>query len=332
MGEVLISVVVPVYNAEKYLSDCVESILGQSYAAWELILVDDGSTDDSGAICDSYEKKEERVRVIHQKNGGVTRARAAGLQQALGQYIYFVDADDWLESQTLKLTADIIETHRPKLISLGRLQESKGESRYLPEPVEPGFYVKEEVKASIWPAALMDIHMNNMYYSMGKVAERELLFTCLEKLDAHLRLGEDAVFSVWLYALADSVYVCGEACYHYRVTEHSASNGFRLELINQVRDTVKYFENRKDIPIPGLEEQLHRYVVMVSSTYLLMAAQARALKQLPQIKKRLMQERFRWHFDRAEFQTASLLTRLLHFMLRRGWIRVAYVFLILSRR
>ena len=87
----------------------------------------------------------------------------------------------------------------------------------------------------------MDIHMNNMYYSMGKVAERELLFTCLEKLDAHLRLGEDAVLSVWLYALADSVYVCGEACYHYRVTEHSASNGFRLELINQVRDNGKIF-------------------------------------------------------------------------------------------
>ena len=67
MGEVLISVVVPVYNAEKYLSDCVESILGQSYAAWELILVDDGSTDDSGAICDSYEKREVRVRVIHRR-------------------------------------------------------------------------------------------------------------------------------------------------------------------------------------------------------------------------------------------------------------------------
>lgn len=332
MGENLISVVVPVYNTEKYLSDCVESILGQTYAAWELILVDDGSTDDSGAICDTYGKKDERVYVIHQENAGVTRARAAGLRQAQGQYVYFVDADDWLEPEALQIAADIIETHHPKLISLGRLRESGGESRYLPEPAEPGFYGREEVKIAIWPAALMDVHMNNMYYSMGKVAERALLSACLEKVDAHLRLGEDAVLSVWLYALTDSVYVCGEACYHYRVTEHSASNGFRVELFDQVGDTVEYFENRKDIPIPGLKEQLHRYVVMVSSTYLLMAAQARASKELPQVKDRLMQERFRRHFDRAEFQTSSLLVRLLHFMLRRGWIRTAYVFLILSRR
>ena len=332
MSEILISVVVPVYNTEKYLPACVESILGQTYAAWELILVDDGSADDSGAICDAYEKKDERVRVIHQENAGVTRARAAGLRLAQGQYVYFVDADDWLEPQTLKLTTDIVEKHHPKLISLGRMRESEGESLYLPEPAEPGFYGREEVKTAIWPAALMDVHMNNMYYSMGKVAERELLSACLEKVDDHLRLGEDTVLSVWLYALADSVYVCGETCYHYRVLEHSASNGFRVELFDQVGDTVEYFENRKDIPIPGLEDQLHRYVVMVSSTYLLMAAQARAAKQLPQVKARLLQDCFREHFDRAEFQTPSLLIRLLHFVLRRGWIRAAYVFLILSRR
>ena len=95
----LISVIVPVYKVEEYLDKCVNSIIGQSYNNLEIILVDDGSPDRCGAICDSYMRKDSRVRVVHKKNGGLSSARNAGLEVATGEYIGFVDSDDYIDSQ-----------------------------------------------------------------------------------------------------------------------------------------------------------------------------------------------------------------------------------------
>ena len=93
----LVSVVVPVYNVEAYIARCIESILSQTHRNLELILVDDGSLDHSGAICDAYAEKDSRILVIHQENAGVSKARNAGIDQAKGEYLSFVDSDDWIE-------------------------------------------------------------------------------------------------------------------------------------------------------------------------------------------------------------------------------------------
>lgn len=92
-----ISLVVPVYNVQEYLPECLDSLLGQSFAAIEIILVDDGSTDASGAVCDSYAERDSRIRVVHQRNAGVSGARNAGIRLARGRYLGFVDSDDWVD-------------------------------------------------------------------------------------------------------------------------------------------------------------------------------------------------------------------------------------------
>lgn len=97
----LISVIVPVYNTEKTLNRCIDSILNQTFCDWELLLVDDGSTDQSGELCDEYAAKDKRIRVFHKTNGGVSSARNMGLQYAKGEWISFVDADDYLNVQSL---------------------------------------------------------------------------------------------------------------------------------------------------------------------------------------------------------------------------------------
>jgi glycosyltransferase involved in cell wall biosynthesis len=94
----IISIIVPVYNVEKYLEKCIESILRQTFIDFELLLIDDGSTDNSGKICDEYSLKDKRIKVIHKENGGLSDARNSGLNIALGDYIGFVDSDDWIES------------------------------------------------------------------------------------------------------------------------------------------------------------------------------------------------------------------------------------------
>ena len=101
-GPALISVIVPVYKSEAFLGKCVESLLAQSFQDFELLLVDDGSPDDSGAMCDAYAAKDSRVRVIHKPNGGVSSARNAGLDAARGDYVVFVDSDDYVDPSYLE--------------------------------------------------------------------------------------------------------------------------------------------------------------------------------------------------------------------------------------
>ena len=96
-NQIKISIIVPVYNVENYIHRCLDSLMDQTYKNLEIILVDDGSTDSSGIICDEYSKKDRRIQVIHKKNGGLVSARKAGILLATGEYSTYVDSDDWIE-------------------------------------------------------------------------------------------------------------------------------------------------------------------------------------------------------------------------------------------
>ena len=97
-----ISVIVPIYNSDKYLQRCIDSILSQDFEDFELLLIDDGSTDNSGDICDKYAEKDMRVRVFHKKNGGVSSARNLGIENAKGEWVVFIDSDDWVDITMLE--------------------------------------------------------------------------------------------------------------------------------------------------------------------------------------------------------------------------------------
>lgn len=114
-----ISVIVPVYNVEAYLPACLDSLLAQTYKALQIILVDDGSTDQSGAICDAYAAKDSRIRVIHQKNGGAANAKNTGLRVATGEYLAFADSDDYLEPDAYAYMAEQLQAHGADVIQCG---------------------------------------------------------------------------------------------------------------------------------------------------------------------------------------------------------------------
>lgn len=189
-----ISVIVPVYKVEDYLHRCVDSILAQTYEDFELILVDDGSPDRSGAICDDYAGKDSRIHVIHQPNGGLSAARNAGLQWILAnsdsRWVTFVDSDDWIHSRMLEVllrAAEESKTH----ISVCSFAETSGETPDAPQEVPDyeiwkpdAFYLQRHVAATIACAKLYDrtFFVENKYPE-GRIHEDEfvtyrLLFDC----------------------------------------------------------------------------------------------------------------------------------------------------------
>ena len=111
MANKLVSIIVPVYNVEKYLPKCVGSLINQTYKNVEIILVDDGSTDQSGNICDTYLEKDNRIVVLHKKNGGLSDARNFGIEHAKGDYYSFVDSDDYLKEKTIENLVDAAENN-----------------------------------------------------------------------------------------------------------------------------------------------------------------------------------------------------------------------------
>ncbi len=130
-----ISIVIPVYNVERFLRDCIDSVINQTYQNLEIILVDDGSTDGSGRICDEYEKMDKRIRVIHKCNGGLSDARNTGLDLAKGEYISFVDSDDWIRKDAYEILYDRIREFRADIVCFGmtELYEKSRNALYLPQ-------------------------------------------------------------------------------------------------------------------------------------------------------------------------------------------------------
>ncbi|MBQ7544624.1 MAG: glycosyltransferase family 2 protein [Synergistaceae bacterium] len=119
----LISVIVPVYNVEAYLSRCLDSILAQTYTNLEIILIDDGSTDNSGRICDEYAGKDSRIRVIHQENQGLAEVRNIGVREAKGEYIQFVDSDDWIDAETIETCHRMSKEYGADIVRFGGVRE-----------------------------------------------------------------------------------------------------------------------------------------------------------------------------------------------------------------
>ncbi len=178
-----ISVIVPVYNVEQYLPKCVDSLLAQTYENLEIILVDDGSPDGSGGICDAYAEKDPRIKVIHKENGGLSSARNAGLDIAQGEYIAFVDSDDWVEPEAYKYLLGLARKYGVKLVCAGRydVEEKTGEkTQGLCPPMEEKIsseelvrriFLWDNVDSAAWDKLYHRSLLEDIRYPLGVICE-----------------------------------------------------------------------------------------------------------------------------------------------------------------
>ena len=239
-----VSVIVPVYRAEKYLRKCVESILAQTFRDFEVILVDDGSPDGSGAICDEYAKKDPRVRVFHKENGGVSSARNKGIDEARGEWVTFVDADDWLPENAL--TALYSMTSGVDIVQ-GIIVREDG--------VRVFAYRKTEVMSSKeWIGQML----RGRYHSgpVAKLIRLEKIRVSVFDIPKDIVYGEDLVANIKIAVRCERVAVITDIVYVYRKNLSSVSHTFcytmsygeRLfSLSMEFLRKMGFIENDKDV-------------------------------------------------------------------------------------
>lgn len=211
----LISIIVPIYNIKDYIGKCIESICNQTYKNIEIILVDDGSTDNSGSICDEYAAKDSRIVVIHKENGGLVSARQAGAKVATGDYITNVDGDDWIELDRIEnLVNQGIMNDEDMVYMAGWIKEYPMRSEVFEFQADEGAYRTEEIYAML--ADITCCFKRLLIPSMVTWAVRADLYHKIQMMvDSRITNGEDQVF-VWLCLLeAKSVRIIKDNRYHY---------------------------------------------------------------------------------------------------------------------
>jgi glycosyltransferase involved in cell wall biosynthesis len=231
-----ISIIVPVYNTEKYLKKCIESILQQTFIDFELILIDDGSTDFSGIICDTYREHDERVKVIHKKNGGVAAARNTGLLIAKGGYISFIDSDDWIDCEFYSYILKYMNKNVDIDICVSGMKR-EGHDNYTSWSLKRG---KKQVLTNIEAVKSMLEQELFRWELCDKVYQRKLFINY--SFDETLSMGEDFASNWYLFHKAQSILYYPIFGYHYRMRNdsvtHLSYNGDRifLDALNKVMD------------------------------------------------------------------------------------------------
>lgn len=228
----LISVIVPVYQAEKYLTRCLDSILAQSLSDYELLLIDDGSTDGSGVLCDKYAKADERVRVIHQKNGGAAAARNAGLDAAAGDWIAFIDSDDWVHPDYLRVLHEAAMQRNADLVAC-RYVTVRGGSKPADETMIPLF--SEQNAEEYWIG-----DRTGATVPWGKLYRRELFREVRYPVG---RIGEDEFVTYRLIFGCDRLAVIDNVMYRYFVNQNGVS---RSSYIKRLPDALEAFRQHEE--------------------------------------------------------------------------------------
>lgn len=260
----MISIIVPIYNIEKYLDKCIESICNQTYRNLQIILVNDGSTDGSDSIIARWAQKDKRICVIRKNNGGLVSARKAGISEAGGLYSICIDGDDWIEEDFVKRMLHEIEVGCADIILPGYIIDNK-EHRYIVyNSIQEGIYKKKD----LIPIMLC----NDLFYEFGviqyacsKMFRTDILKECQMKVPDDISLGEDVAVTYACLLCADTIKIVKYAGYHYVQRNDSISNKRNNNaeekcdvLISYLKDTFKLYGVWSDLAF-----QLNQYAKLI---------------------------------------------------------------------
>lgn len=260
----MISVIVPVYKVENYLRQCLDSLAAQTLDDIEIIIVDDGSPDGCPAICDEYAAKDARMKVVHKENGGLLSARKAGFAASKGDYIGFVDGDDWVEPETFMNMHNAIIKYSPDMVLSDFLCDYGDCIEPSDQCFEEEFYDRARLESEIFPKMLFD----GRFYRFGvnpncwsKLVRRELIEKNLLPVDERIRMGEDAAFIYPCMLDSQSITCVKTPTYHYRITEQSMSNAYDERLKDIILLPYKRLKEKNAESDFDISSQLDYYLL-----------------------------------------------------------------------
>lgn len=245
----LISIIVPVYRTEQYLRQCVDSLLAQTYNRIEIILVDDGSPDGSGGICEEYAAKDPRVKVIHQENGGLSAARNTGLDHATGEYVMFVDSDDWISPDNCEKAVAVARARDVDVVIWSYRRE------YPDRSLDRHIFAEEqaftgEAYRRLFLKVLGDTvtpeTLDSLSSACNKLYKLEGVAQSVRFVDTKIIGTEDLLYNVQVFLQAQNAYYLREAFYHYRKdNQNSLTKTYKKELLPKRK--VLFGELRKAV-------------------------------------------------------------------------------------
>lgn len=242
----LLSIIIPAFNTERYIVKCINSILKQTFSDFELIIIDDGSSDSTSKICDDFSMLDERVSVIHQENIGHIATRKKATHMARGKYIAFVDSDDWVDNYMYEKMVNIAEKENCDIVIAGYIEEYiNGKYNYYYPNFKSGKYNKEDIDRYIMPHLIME----NKIFKFGinpalwnKIFKKEILQRHIDEIDNTIKVGEDAALFYSTFMEAQNCYVCDNNFlpYHYRVFNGSMSQSYNYGFEGQNKILISY--------------------------------------------------------------------------------------------
>ncbi len=260
----LFSVVVPAYNSAAFIDKCIESVLEQTCSDFELILVDDGSRDATFAICNAYAQKDSRVRVIHKENGGHTSARNAGLTTSVGEYILFLDSDDWICARTLETCKNEIIVHDSDVIVF-RIKNSTDLAAF-PVLAKDGYYEISDPNVRLWSDLLIGLDGKFIFPKSlsAKCFKREVILDSQLSVPREVLVGEDGAAFMGAMLRAHGVSVIAgndRACYNCWVRSDSVSRSFDINAFKRLPFLLEYYREMFSVAQFDFSQQFDRDIV-----------------------------------------------------------------------
>lgn len=265
----LVSIIVPVYNVEFYLSECIQSLINQTYTNIEIILVDDGSKDKSGQICDEFTKRDSRIKVIHKQNEGLGLARNSGLAKASGKYVTFIDSDDIADADLVKMLICGIEKNGADTCIGGFKRIAENGTVVFEEKYDDALFDEKAVYNNLFARMLGSapnkhdaIRMSvwNVLYNMEYVRKYNLRFPSERKF-----ISEDIIWDAEYYKYAKKVQIINSTAYSYRITPGSLTQKYKPNMFKMINVLYKDLESKVGADIEKRNRLQRQYFVNIRS-------------------------------------------------------------------
>lgn len=292
-----VSVIVPVYNTEKYLPRCIDSILAQTFTDFELILINDGSSDNSGAICDEYAAKDKRITVIHKENGGVSSARNKGIEIAQGEWIAFVDSDDYIANNML--TSFKIKSEDNTDIKIGRIT-SLGYNANVSGPISDRTISIDELR--LYTKQL------NIQSPCSKLYKSSIIQNFKITFDKNIRVSEDLLFNIEVLLNCSHISFYNNANYYYdKSVEFSSKHYLSADELHynlkKITSALNSFEKLTNNNYDEIKQGVYLLQYKLFTNYIKKLEKKDSVKQIKKFKKyKLYKYKFKMNYKERIFQ------------------------------